>query len=108
MTDAEKLVLVKEQLNITDSELDTKLSAYLSMAAQEILSWYYTNRGGVPANATVPYKYEITQVQAVVIGYSQYGAEGEIAHNENGIHRRFRYENMVAYIRANVYPLIGI
>ena len=90
MTDAEKLELVKAQLNISDTSLDTTLNAYLTMAAQEILTWYYTNRGSVPANANVPYKYEITQIQAVIEGFTHSGAEGEKTHNENGINRTWK------------------
>ena len=109
MTNAEKLALIKAQLHISDDSLDTELNAYLTMAEHEILAWYYTNKGGVPGNVTsVPFKYEITQIQAVIAGFTHSGAEGEKIHNENGINRTFVYEGMVAYIRANVYPLAGV
>lgn len=107
MTDAEKLTNIKLQLNIEDDSLDTKLHAYLDMAAKEIVSWLYTNVK-TPPNATVPEKYDITQIQAVVVAYSIEGAEGEVTHHENGINRKFNYDTMVKFIRSHVYPYAGV
>lgn len=104
MSDESKLNMVKTLLDISadDTNSDELISTYLIMAEREIVSWRYsyTDLDVV----TVPDEYEMTQVMAVVAGFSQGGAENQLAHNENGIYRTFKYEDMIAYIRAHVIP----
>lgn len=103
MTTAEKLAQVKSLMNITDTDLDAQLAVFLSFAKNEILAWLYS--GKTPEGVTdVPARYEPTQIQAVVAGYSQSGAEGQLAHTENAISRQFEYSNMLAFIKSNVIP----
>lgn len=103
MTSEEKLNLTKTFLDADDS-LDEMLSAYLTAAGKEIIEWLYSLTK-VPDDVTeVPSKYEMTQIQAVVVGYSMKGAEGETNHSENGITRNFRYADMLNYIHRNVTP----
>lgn len=109
MTIAEKLTLVKTILGISASDitLDDELSAYLGMAGEEILNWMYINHpDDRPDDAEVPKRYTMVQIHAVVNGFSHKGAEGETIHNENGINRKFRYDDMIAYIHGNVFQLI--
>ncbi|MFA5675450.1 MAG: phage head-tail connector protein [Christensenellales bacterium] len=101
MSDAEKLAQVKSLMNITDTDLDAQLAVFLSFAKNEILAWLYS--GKTPDGVTdVPAQYEPTQLMAVVAGYGLIGAENQVAHIENGVHRSFKYEDMIAYIRAHV------
>lgn len=101
MTDAEKLAMLKSLLKITDTTLDAELAVYISLAKAEILAWLYS--GKTPEGVSdVPARYIPTQIQAVVVGYSQSGAEGQLSHSENGIARSWKYEDMVAYIRSRV------
>lgn len=103
MTDAEKLVQLKALLQITDTTQDATLAVYLSLARDEILSWLYS--GKAPEGVVdVPARYIPTQIQAVVVGYSQSGAEGQLAHTENAISRQFEYSNMLSFIKGNVIP----
>ena len=55
----------------------------------------------------MPGAYEMTQVQAVMNGYTQAGIEGQLRSSENGIVREFQYSDMVSYIRAHVIPVAG-
>ena len=75
----------------------------LEVAKREIVSWR-----GLPADAEVPEEYEMTQIYAVIAGYSQSGAEGQLSHSENGIGRTFRHADMIGYIRAHVLPLVKV
>ena len=103
MTDIQKLVQLKALLQITDTTQDSTLAVYLTLARDEILSWLYS--GKTPDGVTdVPARYIPTQIQAVVVGYSQSGAEGQLAHTENAISRQFEYSNMLAFIKSNVIP----
>lgn len=102
MTDAQKLLTVKTILSDGVSEIpsDDKLSTYIEVAGNEILSWRWQLVGNAPAS--VPAELEGIQVYAVVVGYTQAGAEGEQTHIENGVHRHFRYSEMLDYIHNKV------
>ena len=108
MSDNEKLEMVKIILEISpeDQSSDELISAYLTLAAKEILSWRYSYSS--QSLSEVPPEYDVTQVMAVVAGYSQGGAENQLQHGENGIQRTFKYADMVAYIRAHVIPLCKV
>jgi hypothetical protein len=103
MNDAEKLGQLKVLLQITDTMQEATLAVYLDFAKAEILAWLYS--GKTPEGVSdVPARYIPTQIQAVVVGYSQSGAEGQLAHTENAISRQFEYSNMLAFIKSNVIP----
>ena len=106
MTTAEKLAMVKGILRIGDTSKDALLNTYLAVAKNEILAWRYSYAAETPVE--VPTEYEITQVQAVVNGFTQSGNEGQSVSIENGIHRHFAYSDMVRYIRGNVIPIARV
>lgn len=105
MTIAEKLAMLKSILIMDDSE-DERLTVYLSASEKEILAWRYSYSENT--HTSVPAEYEMTQIFAVVAGYSQSGAENQLTHSENQISRSFSYPDMVHYIRANVIPICGV
>ena len=107
MTDAQKLVTVRTLLDDGTGSMpsDDLLNTYLLMAKNEILAWMYHLVGGVPDSVTeVPSKYEGIQVYAVLVGFTQSGAEGQGLSIENGVHRDFRYSDMLDYIHNKVLP----
>lgn len=110
MTPEAKLAMVKAILRIddTDTSEDALITTYLDMAQQEMLSWRYSHANPDNVPETVPSEYEITQVQAVINGYTQAGVEGQVLSIENGIHRHFNYSDMVEYVRAHVIPIAGV
>lgn len=110
MTDAQKLITLQTLLEDGgDVPSVEKLNTYLSISANEILAWMYHLVGGVPSGVTdVPEKYDGIQVYAVVAGYTQAGAEGEQTHIENGVHRNFRYSDMLDYIHNHVLPIVRV
>ena len=111
MTDAQKLTTVKTLLDDGTGYLpsDTKLETYITLSGNEILAWKYHLIGGVPDDVTVvPSVDEGAQIYAVVAGYTHAGSEGETAHIENGVHRTFKYTDMLGYIRENVLPYVRV
>ena len=107
MTDAQKLVTVRTLLDDGTGYMpsDDLLNTYLLMAKNEILAWMYHLVGGIPNGVTeVPSKYEGIQVYAVLVGFTQSGAEGQGLSIENGVHRDFRYSDMLDYIHNKVLP----
>lgn len=108
MTDTEKISMIKSIIGIASSDTseDPRLAVYLTASAHEILAWRYSLSASPETD--VPAEYEMTQVYAVIAGYSQSGAENQRQHSENGISRVFRHSDMVEYIRANVIPLCKV
>ena len=111
MTDAQKLITVQTLIDDGTGYMpsDTLLSTYIAVAGNEILSWMYHLVGGVPSDVTdVPSKYEGIQIYAVVVGFTQSGAEGQGMSIENGVHRDFKYTDMLDYIHNNVLPYVRV
>lgn len=114
MDNAVKIALIKAQLGIGDNSEDDNLMAYLEAAAAEIIAWRYSYVKGWDDItdphyvSEVPHEYSMTQVSAVVAGFSIRGAENQTAHTENGISRTFKYEDMIGYIRSHVIPIAGV
>ncbi len=106
MTRDEKLEMLNTLLDGSVPS-DEKLEAYLTLAGTEIIQWMY-HLVGVPENAEVPAKYDVTQVYAVVAGFTHEGSEGQKAHNENGINRTFEYADMLDYIHQNVLAIVRV
>ena len=108
MTDTEKLAMLKVVLGIgaSDNSQNELFNTYLSMSKSEIINWMYVNYADVPTDPTMPDKYDIVQVNAVVAGYNIQGGENQYKHVENGITREFHYSDMVDYIHAHVYQLV--
>lgn len=111
MTDAQKLDIIKTLIDDGTGYMpsDNLLNTYIEIAGNEILSWMYHLVGGVPEDVTaVPEKYEGTQIYSVIVGFTQSGAEGQAMSIENGVHRNFRYSDMLDYIHNNVLPFVRV
>lgn len=106
MTAEEKLSMVKTIMG-PDAPDDETITSYLALAKTEILQWRYSyNADAMPED--VPAAYEMTQIYAVVNGFTQRGVEGQSVSIENGIHRHFDFTDMVRYIRGNVVAYVGV
>lgn len=104
-----KLRMVKIRLDISedDTTLDNEMYVYLEMAKEMILNKMYGFKPEKRNTVTeVPKRYEMTQIEAVITGYSRKGAEGEKVHNENGINRTFKETDMETYIHNHVYQVL--
>lgn len=89
MTDAEMIALV-ESMSGETSEIVA--SAFLAMAGNAILNRAYPFFTDEELQAVeVPVRYQNLQVEIAVFLINKRGAEGQTAHNENGINRS--YEN---------------
>ena len=106
MTVTEKVEMVMALLGEADPSLESKVEVYLAAAAKEIISWRFSY--AKKSVSEVPEEYEMTQIHAVVAGYTLSGAENQTFHNENGIQRTFKYSDMLDYIRAHVVPKVGV
>lgn len=110
MDDTAKLSMIKAIIGIASSDTseDSRIAVYLTASMKEILAWRYSYSEAETPVTAVPTEYEMTQVFSVVAGYSQGGAENQTSHSENGISRAFKYEDMIAYIRCHVIPIVKV
>lgn len=90
MTETDKLTKLKTELNINDTNDDAILQEYLDDAQEAILNRLYPFDRPV---AVVPTRYERIQVALAKRMYLREGAEGELIHNENGVHRHYGSTN---------------
>lgn len=108
MTNDEKLLVLAELLEMDEpSSADfRRLETYLKLAEREIISWRYGYSETKPCS--FPDELDGVQLFAVVAGCNTSGAENQTSHSENGISRTFKHSDMIAYIRANVTPYVGV
>ena len=86
---------------------DELLSVYINQAREECLKWEYQLIGLPELEDGEDYdytKYDGLVIDAVVIGISLRGAEGETQHSENGILRGYKYADMRQYIHNHLIP----
>ena len=91
MCETDKLTKLKTELGINDANDDTILQEYLENAQEAILNRLYPFSR--PEDAAVPARYERIQIALAKRMYLREGAEGELIHNENGIHRHYGSAN---------------
>lgn len=104
MTTEEKIV--RFGVLISPDTADTELAMYLLEQAGEIVM----NRRypfGVPVDAEFPVRYDHVHIQIAVELYSKMGAEGQVAHKENGIDRTFEAADVSPSLLHRIVPLVG-
>lgn len=104
MTTEEKLVRL-EVLISPDTAGNDLLMILLDQAAGVVLNRRYPY--GVPEGAEVPCEYEHIQIQIAVELFSKRGAEGQIAHNENGINRTYEAADVSPSLLRRIVPVCG-
>lgn len=87
MTDEQKIEYIKATLG--DSTITSVIAnPFLVKAESSIFNRMYPT--GKPSTVTeIPAQYEVLQCDLAVRYISRMGAEGEVAHNENGINRTY-------------------
>ena len=110
MTNADKLTMLETILfpeEEVTAEIEAQLQVYLDMASQTILNYKYEySADGIPDE--LPSAYDMVQVMAVQHGFAQAGAEGQVLSIENGIHRHWRFSDMLDYVHNTVIPVARV
>jgi len=102
MTTERKIEMLRVMMNGDESDEDV-LNVYLQLAGDKILNRMYpykTNYDGME----VPDKYAMIQLNIAVYMLYKRGAEGEIQHIENGIHRNYGSSDIPDALLKDVYP----
>lgn len=104
MTNEEKITRLA--VLISPDTADTELlSAMVEQAEGIVLNRRYPF--GPPDEATVPAVYEHIQLQIALELFSKLGAEGQTAHNENGINRTYEAADVSPSLLRRIVPLVG-
>ena len=102
MTKERKLEMLRSMLG--DDEIDQDiLEVYLDLAAQKILNRMYpykTEYDGLE----VPDRYAMVQLNICTYWINKRGAEGQIQHIENGIHRNYGDSDVPESMMKDVVP----
>lgn len=101
MTNEKKIDLLRRMMDGDDTD-EGILEAYLELAAQKILNRMYPYREDYEG-LTVPDKYAMIQLNICVYMLNKRGAEGEIQHIENGIHRNYGSSDIPDAMLKDVY-----
>lgn len=104
MDNTEKLARLTELIS-PDTASDTLLLFLLEQSEGIVLNRRYPF--GAPAEATVPKQYEHIQLQIAVELFSKMGAEGQTAHNENGVNRTYEAADISPSLLRRIVPLVG-
>ena len=102
MTDEKKIYMLRRMMDGDDTE-DGVLAVYLELAGQKILNRMYPFREGYEG-LEVPDRYVMKQLDIAVYMLNKRGAEGEIQHIENGIHRNYGSSDIPDAMLKDVYP----
>lgn len=93
-----KIETVKTLIGWNSEGADNEIQVYLNLAEQELLTWTFGQKTEL---TQIPSWLEPIQIMAVVVGYNQKGAVGEIMQIVDEVHHDFKYDTMLSYIHAN-------
>ena len=104
MTNDEKIKHLKVML-LPEEPTDEELNTLLFLTKGAILNARYPF--GYTAEDEVPEKYEHIQLQACVSLFNKKGAEGQTAHDEQGIKRTYEAGDIPESLLKRVMPVAG-
>lgn len=88
-----------------DTASDDLLLYLLEQAEGIVLNKRYPF--GAPEGAEVPVQYEHIQIRVALELFSKMGAEGQIAHKENGVDRTWEAADVSPSLLRGIVPLVG-
>ena len=104
MTIDEKINHLRVML-LPEEPSDEELSTLLFLTKGAILNARFPF--GYTEEEEVPTKYEHIQLQACVVLYNKKGAEGQTAHNEQGVNRTYEVGDIPNSLLKRIVPVAG-
>ena len=83
------------------------LSTYLDIAGEAIINRLYPYAKD-DEELTVPRKYQGLQVEICAYLVNKRGAEGQVQHIENGIHRNWGSADIPDDMLSRIVPMVGV
>lgn len=107
MTEERKISVLKAMLEPDDDTQDDILSAYLELAGQKILNRMYPFKEDYEG-MEVPDRYAMVQLKVACYMLNKRGAEGQIQHIENGVHRNYGDADVPESMLSDVVPFCHV
>ena len=104
MTSEEKLTALRAMVG--DSDTDSVLSTFLTLAGNKILTKAYPYED--ISDKEVPTQYEYLQVEIAAYMLDKRGAYGQITHSENGIQRQYENADVPYSMLRTITPYCGV
>lgn len=98
--------IARLEVLISPDTANTELLMYLLEQAEGIV----LNRRypfGAPEGTKIPAAYEHIQLRVAIELFAKMGAEGQTAHNENGINRTYEAADVSPSLLRQIVPLCG-
>ena len=105
MTDVEKLAILRNMLDDSDTTSDDTANTYLAAAEKAVINLVYAF--GDVSEKTMPERYEYEQIEIAAYMLNKRGAEGETAHTEGGTSRTFETGDIPISLRARITAYAG-
>ena len=108
MSHERKIEMLRALIGDTNSKADSGvLSVYLEMAGAKILERLYPYRE-TWEDLEVPDKYSMLQLKIANYLWNKIGAEGQIQHIENGVHRNYGDADVPESMLSSLAPFVGV
>ena len=108
MTEGKKQEMLRILIDDSKAKEDScTLSVYLDMAGAKILERLYPYKENWDG-LEVPDKYAMLQLKIAAYMLNKRGAEGQVQHIENGVHRNYGDADVPESMLASVAPFVGI
>lgn len=111
MTTEKKIEMLRAMMDPDDETTDGVLKVYLEIAKQKILGrmyqfsdFYEDDYEGLE----IPDRYAMVQLNIAIYYLNKRGAEGEIQHIENGIHRNYGSADLPDGMLKDVIPFCKV
>ena len=104
MTREQKIELLAQMVNYTNEEGTGILEIYLDIAGDKILNRMYPFLTDYE-NVSVPDRYARIQLNVAAYMYNKIGAEGQVQHIENGIHRNYGSADVPEEMLRDIHPM---
>lgn len=101
MTNEQKIIMLEQMTD--DGTPPAVLEVYLELAGQKILNRMYPFKEDY-TDVEVPARYDAIQLKIANYMLNKRGAEGQIQHIENGVHRNYGSADIPDGMLAEVVP----
>lgn len=105
MTQADKVRILRSMIESDDS--DDTLATYLLISKELLLNIVYPTDPD-RAEREVPAMYDMKQIEIAAYFLNKRGAEGEIQHIENGVHRNYGSSDVPEAMIRHITPFCGV
>lgn len=102
MTEQRKIAALRIMIDDHEEDMDT-LSAFLELAGDKILNRMYPFLDDY-TGLSVPDRYASIQLKVAAYMLNKRGAEGQIQHIENGVHRNYGSADIPDGMLAEIVP----